>query len=131
MNYLNYIGRGESFPFTTDQNSKVVLVEGFKLVEQSMIDILSTPLGSRPFQEDYGSLSHTLNFEQNDAILGNLLKTYCLEPLRKWEKRSLIDSKDVEVVVLEDQCQIKIPYLLSATNENHSFIYPFYRALTS
>ncbi|RUP38229.1 MAG: hypothetical protein EKK63_12680 [Acinetobacter sp.] len=131
MNYLDHIGRGESYPFTADQNSKVLLVDGFKLVEQSMRDILATPLGSRPFQEDYGSMLHTLNFEQNDAILGNLAKTYSVEAIRNWEKRALIYTKDVTIEISEAKCNIFIPYLLLATNETHSFIYPFYRALTS
>lgn len=125
---LEYLGVSEKFPLQPDRNSRVELVSDVENIKQSMTDILSTPIGTRFFNEYYGSYLEYLSFEQNDVILKDLLIYYSVDALRTWEKR--IKVIDAIVRTGTDKMEILIPFVILSSNEIQSFIYPFYREIT-
>ena len=124
---LSYLGTSEKFPLQPNQYAKVALVSGIDSIQQSIKDILDTDIGTRFFNEAYGSYLSHLTFEQNDAILKSLLIYLTADALRTWEKR--IKVIDVMVIVGLADCQCVISYAVLASNEIDSYTYPFYREI--
>ncbi|EPQ8291109.1 GPW/gp25 family protein [Campylobacter jejuni] len=56
-------------------------------IEESIKDILTTPLGSRVMRPDYGSLLYTLIDRKIDDDFRVKLTRYTAEAISKWEKR--------------------------------------------
>ena len=70
-------------------------VEGIEHLQQSIIDILTTPIGSRVMRRDYGSRL----FELIDAPINRetLIDIYAAvaEALAKWENRLQLQQVDI------------------------------------
>ncbi|TKX29512.1 GPW/gp25 family protein [Campylobacter estrildidarum] len=56
-------------------------------IEESIKDILITPLGSRVMRPEYGSLLYTLIDRKIDDDFRVKLTRYTAEAISKWEKR--------------------------------------------
>lgn len=56
-------------------------------IEESIKDILITPLGSRVMRPDYGSLLYTLIDRKVDDSFRAKLTRYTAQAITKWEKR--------------------------------------------
>ncbi|EAL5903430.1 baseplate assembly protein [Campylobacter lari] len=56
-------------------------------IEESVKDILITPLGSRVMRPEYGSLLYTLIDRKIDDDFKIKLTRYTAEAISKWEKR--------------------------------------------
>jgi phage baseplate assembly protein W len=83
----NFLGTGLKFPLQIDSSGKAILVSEQDLVKQSIIDILTTPIGTRPFESNYGSKLFLLRYEPNSTILQSLANTYIYEVFQQ-EKRA-------------------------------------------
>lgn len=126
-----YLGQGVKYP-TTLVNGKALLTNDRDLVEQSIKIILSTPKGVRFMLPEFGSRLNELMFEQNDEVLDDLLSYFIYEAITAWEKR----VKFVKVEFSRDDSEeatvfCKISYRIIQSNEINSFIYPFYKKLSS
>lgn len=69
-------------------------------VEDSIKDILLTPLGSRVMLPEYGSRLYELIDRKIDDEFRADLACYVIEAVEKWEKRVKIDG--VELISLKD-----------------------------
>ncbi len=121
-----YLGTGLKLPIELINGAGRISV-GQECVEDSIMSILSTPLGTRLFLEDYGSRTEELAFEQNDDVLKGMLRLFIFEALIKWEKRAKFT--DVEFVSNDLRVDCIIYYRLLSSNQINSFIYPFYKKL--
>jgi phage baseplate assembly protein W len=130
MAELAYLGKAEKFPLQPDVNAGIALIDSTSLIEQSMKDILSTPKGTRIYLENYGSYLHLLRFQPNDAILESLGVSFIAEALFEWEKRIRVQNIGGENVKIT-QMNFRVIYRILASNEIKSFIYPFYREITT
>ncbi len=121
-----YLGVGLKHPVTLE-NGSVRLETDLALINQSILDILGTPIGSRFMLRDYGSRMRELLFEPNDEVIQDIASVFIFEALQKWEKRiKIIDTK---FEVSETKLQCNIYYKVLQSNEIESFIFPFYRNL--
>ena len=128
MDSLAYLGVAEKYPFQPDLNSGVLLTSGYDLIQQSIADIIETPIGDRGFLEEYGSNCSLLNFMPNDAILASLLTYHISDALYKWERRIQVMTIDCKAVnTSQMNCELK--YRILASNEVKTFTYPFYREI--
>lgn len=128
MQNVAKLGRSFKYPLQPTDRGQVAKVEGVESINQSIYSILSTPLGTAFYQEDRGSLLHTLSFEPNDDILLSLLDYYIVESLKKWEKR--INVSDVVYQnINENTVNCKILYVVLSTGLQDSYIYPFNREI--
>lgn len=71
-------------------------VTDVKAINNSIRNILLTPIGSLPGRPDFGSRINNLLFEQNDDAIKDLIEIYVIEALTKWEPR--INITDIRSV---------------------------------
>lgn len=122
------IGRGLKYPSCFDSPSGSTQTNGgFDRINQSIFHILSTPVGTRFFLPEFGSMLYTLIFEQNDVVFKDLSVYYTKQALGKWEPR--INNLDVNPVVekYKNHVPIHIRYRLINTNVVGNYVYPFNR----
>lgn len=131
-NLLEVIGRGIDFPFRYSSSKKVKSVaqsSAQKRINDSIYSILSTRIGERPFNIEYGSRLFQLVHEPNDEILHRLLHFYTVEALKRWEKRIEI----INVSILSgyetdnNSVGIVIEYRIRNSHFKGSYVYPFVR----
>jgi len=66
---------------------KHVIAEGDDLIKSSIRTILSWPLYTREYVDDFGSRIHEALEDQNDDVLITLLKRFVIGAITKWERR--------------------------------------------
>jgi phage baseplate assembly protein W len=120
MTNNDYIGVAMSRPVTIDGGT----VSGIANIEQSIMDILNTPQGTRLFLPEYGSRIKKLLFEPNDSALKALLALTIQEAIEAWETR--VSFEDVTFQQSESSIECSITVKVLQSNEIHSFVYPFY-----
>lgn len=126
MKNFEYLGTAIKYPITI-VNGKPALVTAEDNIKQSILQILSTPQGHRLMLPEYGSRLEEMMFEQNDDILKNMVRLFISDALSTWEKR--IKFKNVSFEQENDVILCNISYLILASNEIDSFVYPFYKKL--
>jgi phage baseplate assembly protein W len=127
------IGVGISMPveFASVKNTQLLtLASGTDIIGQSIKMILDTPLGSRVNNNEFGSNVRDLIFEPNDMILKPLLYYAIVSAIQRWEARITITTvqyatEDVGTGVPPNQINITINYIINATNQPGSYVYPF------
>jgi phage baseplate assembly protein W len=124
---IRYLGTGMKNPVALIEG-RAVITGGRELIEQSVLDILSTPIGTRLFNRPYGSRLHELLFEPNDEVLESLLETFVFEAVSKWETRAKLEGR-LEFASSEAAVEITMKFKILSSNEIFSFVYPFYREL--
>jgi len=122
------IGRGWAFPLHFDANRKIALTDETNEIEQAIQIILSTAQGERVMLPLFGSRLHELVFAPNHAQTAALAMRYVQEALTRWEPR--IDVLEVSVdprfSASDGYLSIEIQYLIKATHDLRSLVYPFY-----
>lgn len=83
-------------------------------IEESIKDILQTPLGSRVMLPEYGSRLYELIDKKIDDEFRANLSWYVIEAVEKWEKRIKID--EVKLVSLNGH-KLKIKLILTNSEE--------------
>jgi phage baseplate assembly protein W len=130
MSNLAFLGIGEKFSFQPDINAGVALVSDLALIEQSIFDILSTPISTRIYLENYGSYLHLLRFQPNDYVLEAMGYHTIKDSLDTWEGR--IQVTDVTGIdVTDSQMNFLITFLILGSNQINSFVFPFFRTITT
>ena len=97
------IGKGSSVDEFM-KGGEVNITNGLKRITESFKDILSTPVGTRFFNPQYGSKLHLIMFEQNDFVARDLAEAYVKEALDAWEPR----TKIIEVASRSDGKELTI-----------------------
>lgn len=124
-------GKSIAYPIRLDEQGDPVIIDGKSLLQQSVFDILSTPVGSRMDMPEYGSNLHKLMFEPNDDLIDSLLETYIEDALDRWENRLTFES--LQITHPPDKPEVvycRIIALNRVREERQVFTYPFYRELT-
>ena len=126
MNSNRFLGRGLRFPLQTEAG-KVATVEGDESIREAIYIILSTPLGERVMNLDFGCRIHELLFAPNNNSTSHLAVFYVKEALQKWEPR--IEVNEVKAgfdPVHTNLLQIDIHYTIRSRNTRANLVYPFY-----
>lgn len=131
-NILEVVGQGVDFPFRFTDSGKVRTIatsNAGERISDSIYLILSTRIGERFFNPEFGSRLPELVFEPNDVKLKNLLKHYTVEALQRWEKRIkilnviLLDNLDAD----QNKIGISIEYKIRNSHIKGSYVFPFVR----
>lgn len=130
MGLLDYLGKGEKFPLQPTISNAVALVDGEDLIKQSIFDILSTSLGTHFPNEEYGSDLFQLTFGPNDIRFESLVNFMISEALFNWEKRIQVTSIDT-YLDNENKVNCLIKYMILASNEVDSFVFPYYKIIVT
>jgi len=125
-----FLGRGWGFPPTFDKASKSVgMLEHEKDIESSLDILLSTRLGERIMQPNYGCNLDEMVFEAMNLTMLTYLKDLVENAILYFEPR--IDLEGVEIDTsqeLEGLLLIKITYTVRVTNSRFNYVYPFYKS---
>ena len=125
----SFLGTGWSFPPSFDNKRvEVAMLSDVADIESSLHILLTTRLGERVMQPDYGCDLDELMFESLSStfqsFIKDLVKTAILyfEPRIKLDSVELDDSQTEEGVIL-----IVVNYTVRTTNTRFNYVFPFYK----
>ncbi|HMO95635.1 MAG TPA: GPW/gp25 family protein [Tepidiformaceae bacterium] len=123
------IGRGWTFPVNVDSRGGVSVSAMHDEIEQAIRIIIGTSPGERVMRPTFGCRIHELVFAPNDPSTYGLARRYILEALGMWEPR--IEVVDVTISPTNAERRagvliISVSYLVRATKDARTLVYPFY-----
>ncbi len=127
----DYLGTGWSFPPHFDKVAKAITkVSAEKDIEQSLGILLSTSLGERVMQPEYGCNLRDYQFESLDNALIGYLKDLVERAILFYEPRIKLEQIDITeadaVELLQGLLQITVHYEIEGTNTRYNYVYDFY-----
>lgn len=124
-----FLGRGWGFPPTFDKASKSVgMLEEVKDIESSLEILLSTRLGERIMQPNYGCNLDEMVFEAMNLTMLTYMKDLVENAILYYEPR--IDLEGIEIDTsqeLEGVLLIIIDFTVRTTNSRYNYVFPFYK----
>ena len=123
----SFLGRGWAFPpgFSLESGTSLMVNEE-EDIRQSLIILLSTRLGERVMQPQFGCSLQSMIFEKVEkstvTFLRDSIESAILyhEPRIKLLDIQVSDSGETEKILID------IIYLIRATNTRSNLVYPFY-----
>ncbi len=121
------IGRGWVFPPRIGSQGGMALTSERTELDQSIRIILSTSPGQRVMRPTFGCRLYELVFAPNNSHTAAQARRYVEEALGMWEPRvrvTRVDARPDE----QDRSRliIHIEYLVKATHDQRSLVFPFY-----
>ena len=121
------IGRGWAFPLKVDPQGGIALTSERDELEQSILIILGTSIGTRVMRPTFGSRLHELVFAPNNSNTAAQARRFVEEALGMWEPRIRVMEIDVQPHADQDNCLVvEIIYQVKTTHDRRSLVYPFY-----
>ncbi len=103
------------------------MISGAEDVHQSLDILLSTRLGERVMQDDFGCDLQQVVFEEIDQSLINRLTTLISDAILYHEPRIVLNRIDVSESDEEPGLLlIRLDYTIRSTNSRFNMVYPFY-----
>jgi phage baseplate assembly protein W len=122
-----YLGTGWSFPPTFDNASRSVeLVSAEEDIWQSLYILLSTSLGERVMQPNYGCNLQELLFETLTPTVSSNIKEFLRTAILYHEPRIRLNRLELIEDQLRGIVNITVEYTILSTNSRFSLVYPFY-----
>ena len=128
MEQNNFLGIGWGFPPTfSKHNRSVNMVSDVEDIQQSLGILLSTSLGERVMNPDYGCALENQVFEPITTTFLTKLKRLVERAITVYEPR--IDLNEIDFARTEETeglVYIGIDYTIRSTNSRLNYVYPFY-----
>lgn len=126
-----FLGTGWSFPPQFDKEvGSVNMVRAEEDINQSLHILLSTSLGERVMQPDYGCNLRDYQFEPASNSLIGYLKDLVQRAILFYEPRIQVDRIDISppesFELLEGVLRIAVDYTIAGTNSRFNYVYDFY-----
>lgn len=123
-----FLGTGWSFPPTFSRGgAEIEMVSGVEDIRQSLQIILSTHLGERVMQDEFGCALDSVVFEEMDQGFINSVTSVVSNAILYHEPRITLDELDVsESETQQGILLISLHYTVSETNSRFNMVYPFY-----
>jgi uncharacterized protein len=124
----SFLGTGWSFPPSfTRGGANVELVSGLDDIHQSLQILLSTRLGERVMQDEFGCDLNNVLFEEMDQGMVNNVTSLVSDAILYHEPRITLDKLDVsESKTQQGLLLISLDYTVRSTNSRFNMVYPFY-----
>ena len=104
------------------------MLEEKKDIESSLEILLSTRLGERIMQPNYGCNLDEMVFEAMNLTMLTYLKDLVENAILYFEPRIDLEGLEIDTTQeLEGVLLIKIDYTVRTTNSRFNFVYPFYK----
>lgn len=124
----DFLGKGWSFPPRFDRQKKSGhMVEAEQDIEQSLKILLSTRIGERFLQPEFGCNLEDLLFESLDLTTKKLVEDRIKTAVLYYEAR--IDLENVSFVSAgeaEGRLAIDLTYRVRATNSRYNMVIPYF-----
>jgi phage baseplate assembly protein W len=104
---------GIKFPFQKGGTSFPRAATDDELIKDSLVQLILTMNGERIMRPEFGSNALTFIFENNDDVLGNLLRAEIQGVVARYEPR--IQITDIGVGQRDSEIIITISYIVLAT----------------
>jgi len=121
----DFIGRGFDFPLQLGGDGKFRLVTGNDKIKASLRAILSTPVGERIMNREFGCRIHEINFENPTPATTALAQFYVRQAIQRWEPRITVEDDGVEVTYDEADVYISITYTINESNTEDNVVFPY------
>jgi len=131
MEQQSFLGTGWSFPPAFNKaGSTVELVQGENDINQSLHILLSTSLGERVMQPNYGCNLRDYQFEPTTNSLIGYLKDLVRRAILFYEPRIKVEQIDISepesFESLEGVLHISVDYSIIESNSRFNYVYDFY-----
>jgi len=128
----SFLGRGWAFPPTFNKATLAVeMVIDEEDIRQSLHILLSTSLGERVMQPDYGCNLTDYVFEGLSSTTIGYIKERVANAILYYEPRIVVERIDVtsagSVDNLEGRFLIDLTYSIPGTNSRFNYVYDFYK----
>jgi Phage baseplate assembly protein W len=128
----SFLGKGWSFPPTfNNATGTVEMVSDEEDIRQSLFILLSTSLGERVMQPDYGCNLNDYIFEGLNSTTIGYIKERVAHSILYYEPRIVVETIEVtdagSVDILEGRFLIDISYSIPGTNSRFNYVYDFYK----
>jgi uncharacterized protein len=119
------LGVGFSSPFGIDPVTRDVAgSSGRELVKQCIVDLLSTRVGERVMNEDFGVELPALLFENRNGLL-DVIKVRAKEAIARHERR--VANVNVTTSLLQETgISVAVSWTVRASGEKGNLVYPIY-----
>ncbi len=129
--FNSFLGTGWAFPPEFDLEARTVeMVSDYKDIEQSLNILLSTSLGERVMQPDYGCNLTDYVFESLNSTLIGIIKHHVENAILYYEPRIVAENVDVTAVdsfdLIEGKFTITVEYSIPQTNSRFNYVYDYY-----
>ena len=123
-----FLGRGWAFPPVFDAGqAQAMMVEDAEDIKQSLQILLSTTIGERFLQPEYGCNLEHFVFEPMNATMETNIKLTVTNALRLYEARIKLESVKLDTsLATEGRIDIAVTYTVITTNTRYNFVFPFY-----
>ena len=130
--FKSFLGTGWAFPPTFNRGTGVVeLVRDMEDIEQSLNILLSTSLGERVMQPEYGCNLTDYLFESLSSGIIGYIKDRVKNAILYYEPRIVAEKIDVtsdaSSDLLEGHFTITIEYTIPGTNSRFNYVYDYYK----
>jgi hypothetical protein len=123
-----FLGQGIIFPITLNSLGRPDIETGIDLIRSSIKIILNWPYATRFFLNEFGCRIEELLEEPNDSIVKSLVKHFIVDSISNFEKR--VELLEVSIVnPTSSSLDIKISYRILSSQQEDSFIFPFYKQI--
>ena len=129
--FNSFLGTGWAFPPAFDnQAGSVELVSDIEDINQSLNILLSTSLGERVMQPNYGCNLNAYMFDAlNNSLIG-IIKHHVENSILYYEPRIVVENIDVTAADSEDlfggMFTISVEYTIPETNSRFNYVYDYY-----
>jgi phage baseplate assembly protein W len=127
----SFLGTGWAFPPTFNYDTgSVEMVSGVDDINESLDILLSTSLGERVMQPDFGCNLNDYMFESlNNSLIG-LIKHHVENAILFYEPRIIAENVDVTAAdstdLIEGKFTITVEYTIPETNSRYNYVYDYY-----
>ncbi len=129
--FNSFLGTGWAFPPEFDLEAGTVeMVSDYKDIEESLNILLSTSLGERVMQPDYGCNLTDYIFESLNSTLIGVIKHNVENAILYYEPRIVAENVDVTSAdsfdLIEGKFTISVEYTIPQTNSRFNYVYDYY-----
>jgi len=131
QSFNSFLGTGWSFPPKFDQvTGNVEMVSDVEDINQSLGILLSTSLGERVMQPEYGCNLNDYMFESLSNDLIGIIKHHVENSILYHEPRIVAEKVDVTTAdsfdLIEGRFTITVEYFIPKTNSRFNYVYDYY-----
>ncbi len=123
----SFLGTGWGFPPAFIEGAGVEMVSDEEDICQSLHILLSTEVGERVMQPEYGCNMDRLVFEPMDTSLQAYMQDLINTAILYFEPRVILNNVTFTPQVSEGRIDICLEYTIASTNTRHNYVYPFYQ----
>ena len=129
--FNSFLGTGWAFPVEFDREAATVeMVSDYQDIEQSLNILLSTTLGERVLQPEYGCNLNDYMFESLSSTLIGIIKHHVENAILYYEPRIVAENVDVtssdSFDLIEGKFTITVEYSIPETNSRFNYVYDYY-----